>query len=266
MIRFAGRWLIAGLLVGLTSVAGGSAGAAERAGVVLLHGKGGMPESRMMDPLIAALRDAEFLVSTPEMPWSRARRYNGSYEAALDEIARAVAAIRARGATKIVVAGQSQGANAALGFGARRGGVAGIAAIAPGHVPEYFATLDDIASALARAKALVAAGRGDETAEYPDVDQADRSFVATSARIYVSYFDPDGPAVMWRNAAGLRPGTALLWIYGEKDRPNVRRGRGYAFDRAPPNPLNRYVVVDGGHEETPSLGAARIVDWINSLK
>jgi len=260
------RLCVHGVFVALLLAFVAPAAAAGKVGVVLLHGKGGMPESRMMNPLIEAMRGAGFLVATPEMTWSRKRRYDASYEAALAEIARAVAAIRAQGATRIVVAGQSQGANAALGYGARHGGVAGIAAIAPGHVPEYFATLDDIGAALSRAKALVAAGKGDEKSAYPDVNQGDNSMVAASARAYVSHFDPDGPAVMSRNAAGLKPGIALLWIHGEKDRPNERRGREYAFDRAPPNPLSRYIVVEGGHGATPGIGAGRIVDWIKSLQ
>lgn len=240
--------------------------AADRVGVVLMHGKGGMPRSRMMDPLIAALTEAGFLVSTPEMPWSRDRRYDASYSQAMQEIAREVAALREKGAKKIVVAGQSQGANAALGFGALVGGVDGIAAIAPGHVPEYFATLAPVAEALAKAKALVAAGKGDESGEYPDVNQGVDATVTATASVYLSHFDPDGPAVMHRNAATIRPGIPLLWIYGERDRPNVRRGQDYAFDRAPAHPKNRYVVVGGGHGATPRIGAPDIVAWIGSLR
>ncbi len=133
-------------------------------------------------------------------------------------------------------------------------------------MPEYFATLDVIAAALTRAKALVAAGKGDEKGDYPDVNQGDSATVTATAKIYLSHFDPDGPAVMSRNAAALKPGIALLWIYGEKDRGNVRRGREYAFDKAPANALNRYVVVAGGHGATPRIGASEIVDWIRSLK
>jgi len=255
--------LLAGLMLGLVSTPATADG---RMGVVLLHGKGGIPQGRMMKPLIEALKDAGFLVSTPEMTWSRGRGYDASYEQSMDEIAAAVAAIRAAGATKVVVAGQSQGANAALGFGAQRGGVDGIAAIAPGHVPEYFVTLDEIGRAFASAKALVAAGRGNETSSYPDVGQNDFRTVTTSAANYVSFFDPEGPAVMSRNAASLKPGIALLWIHGDGDRPNMRRGRGYGLDKAPPNAHSRYIVVDGKHGQTPRRGAPQIVEWIKSLQ
>jgi dienelactone hydrolase len=54
----------------------------------------------------------------------------------MEEIDRAVARLKSQGAKKIVVAGQSFGANAAIGYGARRDGLAAIMAIAPGHVPE----------------------------------------------------------------------------------------------------------------------------------
>jgi pimeloyl-ACP methyl ester carboxylesterase len=240
--------------------------AAAKMGVVLMHGKGGMPESRMMNPLIEALGDAGFMVTPLEMPWSRERGYDAGYMQAMQEIARAVAALRAKGATKIVVAGQSQGANAALGYGAHVGGVDRIAAIAPGHVPEYFATLPDIGAALEKAKAAVAAGKGDDKDTYPDFNQGAASDITTTARIYLSHFDPDGPAVMYRNAASIKPGIALLWIYGERDRPNVRRGQEYAFDRAPAHPKSRYVVVRGGHGATPRIGAPDIVNCIKSLE
>jgi predicted alpha/beta-hydrolase family hydrolase len=243
-----------------------AAPAEDRIGVVLMHGKGGMPEGRMMAPLISALTEAGFLVSMPEMPWSRDRRYDADYRQAMAEISKEVAALREKGAKKIVVAGQSQGANAALGFGALVGGVDGIAAIAPGHVPEYFATLGPVAEALAKAKELVAAGKGDEKGDYPDVNQGVDATVTATASVYLSHFDPDGPAVMYRNAAAIRPGIPLLWIYGERDRPNVRRGQDYAFDRAPAHPKNRYVVVGGGHGATPRIGAPDIVEWIRSLQ
>ena len=50
-----------------------------------MHGKWGSPD-RAIDTLASALQGKDFLVSTPEMPWSRRRSYDRSAEDALNEI------------------------------------------------------------------------------------------------------------------------------------------------------------------------------------
>src|SRR4029078_1845635 len=110
-------------------------------GVVLMHGKGGNPESNLIAPLTVALEANGALVIAPLMPWygaqGRPQVYAETYDQAMQTIEHAAAALRAKGASKIIVAGESLGSNAALGYGARHGhDLAGIMALAPGHVPE----------------------------------------------------------------------------------------------------------------------------------
>jgi pimeloyl-ACP methyl ester carboxylesterase len=105
----------------------------DRIGMVLMHGKGGTP--KYVSSLGSALRGAGVLVETPSMPWSRHRIYDKGYEESMDEIDTYVAQLKAAGARRIFVAGHSLGANAALGFGARREGLSGIILLAYGHVP-----------------------------------------------------------------------------------------------------------------------------------
>jgi len=111
--------------------------AEEKVGVLLMHGKWGtsLPRSPI-GKLAEALESEGYLVAAPDMPWSRDRGYDKTYEESMSEIDEIVKELRNRGATKIVVGGHSIGANAALGYGARREGLAGILAIAPGHIPE----------------------------------------------------------------------------------------------------------------------------------
>ena len=104
-------------------------------GVVLLHGKGGLPTGYIRE-LASALQGKGYLVSTPTMPWAKNRIYDASFEQAMVEIDREVDALRQKGAKLIVVAGQSLGANAALGYAASRNRVGGIIALAPAHNPE----------------------------------------------------------------------------------------------------------------------------------
>ena len=239
--------------------------AEETIGIVLMHGKGSTSKSRSPIGVLARfLEDKGILVASPDMPWSRGRMLGKSYEESMVEIDEAVNELKDRGATLIVVGGHSMGANAALGYGARREGIAGIAAIAPGHIPESDGYQSRIDNDWKRAKKMVDEGKGDESGEFNDMNQGQTSQIDVSAANYLSWFDPNGPAVMPKNAAALKPGTALLWIIGENDRMN-ERGEEYAFNKAPSNANNAYIVVSGGHKATPKKGKKKILNWLRSL-
>jgi len=249
------------------ALAAPAAHAADRIGVVLMHGKSGTagPKS-LIGSLHAALESAGFLVDAPEMPWSRSRVLDKDYEQSMAEIDDAVSRLKANGATRIVVGGHSMGANAALGYGARRDGLAAVVAIAPGHVPDVagFQRLVDHHYRLARE--MVAAGKGDEVTELNDVNQGRGELISVKAAVYLSWFDPEGPAVMPKNAANLKSGTALFWIIDDKD-AMLRRGddENYAFVKAPKHPKSAYEVIESTHRNTPADGAERIVVWLKAL-
>lgn len=239
--------------------------AAETIGVVLMHGKTGNSKPTSPTGVLAdKLRKAGFLVSTPDMPWSRSRYIEKDYDKALAEIDSAIDELRRSGATKFVVAGHSLGANVALGYGARRAGLAGIIALAPGHTPESAEFQDMIIGELDRAKAMVNAGNSEGIAEFLDVSQGKVRKVKLRPGIYLSWFDPKGEAVMPTNAAQLKPGTPLLWVVGKKDRMS-KQGRSYAFDRAPPHQKSLYLEVSGGHLATPKVAAEQIIEWLRGL-
>jgi dienelactone hydrolase len=231
-------------------------------GVVLMHGKGGSPGG-FVGSTAAALQAAGAKVVMPEMPWSRSRMYDATYEQAMTEIDRAVAQLKAQGATRIVVAGQSLGANAAIGYGARRDGLAAVVALAPGHIPERPMFAQRIAPSLARAKQLIADGKGDVPGTFADQNQAVLSDVRATPRVYVSYFDPNGPAPMPKNAAVMKP-VPFLWVIGRDDQL-LSAGADYAFNRAPKNQKSKYLVVNARHENTPDVAKAEVVAWLKSL-
>jgi dienelactone hydrolase len=215
-------------------------------GVVVMHGKGGKPGSMMA--VSSALSAAGATVVTPSMSWSSGYR---TYSQTLDEVAAHINSLRAKGATRIALVGQSLGANVALGYGAQRGGVQAIAALAPGHRPEGF--IRKSGESLARAKQAVAAGRGSEVGSYFDSNQGRDFQVQTTAAAYVSFFDPAGPAVMSRNAASLKGGS-LLWVIGSGDASAQAVARG-----------GKIVTVSGGHFETPKVAAPHVVAFLESL-
>jgi pimeloyl-ACP methyl ester carboxylesterase len=235
-------------------------------GVVYLHGKGGWPGG-FDGGIVSSLKDEGALAATPEMPWSFHRRYDASYDQAMAEIDAAVAGLKKSGANRIVIIGHSLGANAAIGYAARHPNIAGVAALAPGHLPEVGNLREYVGDAVARAKTLVANGKGNVPQTFPDMAQGIPMTATATPIVYLSWFDPDGPAVIPKNAAAIGAAAMpvpLLWVAGKLD-PIDRRGPEYAFDAAAKNPKSKYVEVFAGHLTTPLVARQQVVDWINSL-
>ena len=230
-------------------------------GIVYLHGKAAWPGA-LNGGILSSLEDEGALVAEPEMPWSFHRRYAATYNQAMSEIDAAVAGLKAKGASRIVVIGHSLGANAAIGYAARHPELAGIAALAPGHLPETEPLRSFVHDAVTRAKQLIAAGQGDVPETFPDMAQGIPLTTTATPVVYLSMFDPDGPAVIPKNTAAMGM-VPLLWVVGKLD-PIDRRGPEYAFDAAK-NPKNKYIEVFAGHLTTPLVARKQVVEWIKSL-
>lgn len=231
-------------------------------GVVLLHGGKGSPvAANYLGGLALDLRRAGHEVATPAMPWAAGRYYDATFDDAMREIDREVDALRQKGATRIVVAGHSFGANAVLGYAASRDTVAGVIALAPGHAPEVF--FKDLQGDISRAKEMVAAGKGKEMATFQDINQGRTFSVRTTAEIYLSWLDPDGKAVMPTAAAAIRKPVPLLLVVGRWEQ--FARGRDYIFDKAPPHPNSRFVVVTADHYNVPDAASDEVRSWLIAL-
>lgn len=239
-----------------------SARADMQTGVVLMHGKDGTALPRSPVGKLAAYLDGTFRVVTPDMPWVRGNELAGTLAQAFAEIDKAIAGLKADGATRIVVGGHSMGADAALAYAAAHPGLAGLLMMAPGHRPDVYAPKN--IAALAEAKSLVAAGTPEKTVTVFDINTGKRGMRQVRADAALSWFDPDGPMVMQNSAAKLQPGTPVLLIIGEEDRfePHARE---LVYDRLPPNPKSAYIVVGGGHKATPVKGRKQIARWLNGL-
>src|SRR5712691_8396877 len=229
-------------------------------GVVFLHGKG-VWAGAFDGGIPSALAAEGAAVTSPEMPWSFGRMYGATYEEAMREIDAVVAGLKGKGARRIVIVGHSLGANAAIGYAARRHGVAAVVALSPGHLPETAEMRARTGAAIIEARALLASG--DKSRHiWPDGIQGVPTFATASPAVYLSMFDPDGPAVIPKNAAALH-GVPLLWVVGESD-PILARGRDYAFARAPRNPKSRYIEVSAGHLTAPRAAQSQVVEWLKS--
>ena len=248
-------------LVWIIAVSPALAAGLQGTGVVFLHGKGVWPGA--FDGGIPGALEAEgAAVASPEMPWSLRRIYGATFDEAMTEIDGAVAGLKAKGASRIVIIGHSLGANAAIAYAARRNAIAAVVALAPGHLPETAEMRARTQEAVAEAKQMM--GAGQETRRlWPDLVQGVPTFALATPATYVSMFDPNGPAVIPKNVAALRS-VPLLWVVGNSD-PIFARGREYAFARAAKNPMSRYVEVSAGHLLTPRAAQAQVVEWLKSF-
>jgi pimeloyl-ACP methyl ester carboxylesterase len=268
MKMFEQRWAVAAswlarliaLALLLAAAAPLQAASLQGMGVVFLHGKGMWPGA--FDGGIPGALEAEGAqVVSPEMPWSFARMYGATFEQAMTEIDTAVTGLKGKGATRIVVIGHSLGANAAIGYAARRSVVAAVVAIAPGHLPETAEMRARTREALTEARQMYAAGE-QARHTWPDMIQGIPTFASATPAVYLSMFDPDGPAVIPKNTVSLR--VPFLWVVGNSD-PIHERGRDYAFARGARNPASRYLEVSAGHLTTSLAARSRVVEWLKAL-
>lgn len=233
----------------------------ERLGVVLLHDKNGAPD-RLVTETARVLRNVGFLVVTPEMPWSKRRGFDATYQQALVEIGLAMEELHLDGATRVALVGHGLGANAALGFAASRPGVFAIAALAPSHDPERHREvfLPDVR----KARTMVANVGGQSRSLFIDINQDKDYDLSTTAEVYLSFNDPDGAAVMPKSCAALKGAPPLLWVVGKRD-PLSFLGSSYAFAKAPSNPSNRYEEVPADHQNVPREAARLVASWLRDL-
>lgn len=232
----------------------------DKIGMILMHGKGGT--TRAVESLAADLAGAGILVETPLMPWSRDRIFDKSYDEAMAEIDGHVARLRARGAKRIIVAGHSLGANASLGYAARRKGLTGIVLLAYGHVPGMGGFAMRISESVNKAQSMIHAAKGEEKAAFDDWNQGRRTSVYGTASDVLSWFDPYGGATIDHNAPKVNRNTPILCVDGSGDRwPRCS----YILPRTPGHPLSKAVTVDADHGGTPAESTAAIANWLRTL-
>ena len=271
IVKFA-RWIAAAALVVVLLGALPSARAElapDKIGIVMMHGKLGTPLGGPNAPggrIVFALRHAGYLVATPEMCWSRYRRYDKPYPDCVAEVDSAIATLKSEGAVAIVVSGLSLGGNATLRYAATHPELLGAIGFNPADDPHNKARNPEVAAVVAHAQALMAQGKGDETTEFLDTNTgpqgAYKVTLDTTPRIYLSFYGPGAVSGLADNAAQIR--VPLLWVKGGKD-PTQRNEPEYAYDKVPANPLNKFIVVPTNHIETPDAAVEPVLAWLKAL-
>lgn len=248
-------------VLGLLLAGGPSIAADKDCAVVLMHGKwGNVRNISFFGDKLRAACDYQSI----EMPWSQRRNYDAPYPAALAEIKTQVDAFRKQGYKRVLVAGHSFGANAALAYMAEIGDADGIIALAPGHSPAFMYQRGIGREAVDQARQLVEEGKGSEKVTMEDLNQGRRQTIRMPAEILFSYFDPKGLGHMPSSAARMKKAVPFIWVIGTGD-PLYPAGTAYAFDKAPPHPASKYLVVQADHAGTPDVAGGDVLAWIQGL-
>lgn len=241
--------------------------AQERIGVLMLHGKN---PGNNRDPNFSPLKDTferqGWLATVPDMPWSRGRYLDGGLDKAMTEIAGHIKGLRDQGATKIVIVGHSMGVPTSMAHAVRGGDVDALVGLAPGHAPVGYYTQPwgkPVHDSINEARALVAAGKGDARERFSDVNQGRQQTMVSTAKDFLSYFDPTSDAEMSVTAPRIPAKVAVMTVIGEKD-PLFKSIKAYYVDKLPTNARNKFLEVSGGHLDTPRVASDEIIAWIKT--
>ncbi len=230
-------------------------------GIVVLHGKQGMSGDRPTAPFLQALRNAGYTVQAPTMCWAGSRIYDATFPDCLREVDTAIAALRAAGARRIVVAGQSLGGDAAIVYASHHPDLAGVIALAPAGQPQQLTRNPQVAQSVALARQMVAAGQGGKQSSFTDANNGHTFMVVTTPAIFLSFVEPGGPADFPAVLPQLR--MPVIWVAGTQDRSQDQAAA--LFARLPANKLNRLVQVNAVHLETPAAGVDAVLEWLKTL-
>lgn len=231
-------------------------------GVVLMHGKWGMPQSPFLKTVVQKLTPL-CAVKLIEMPWSRNRMYDRPYADALAQIRQTVAELRQSGVQWVAVGGQSFGANAALAYMAQVGDADAVLPLAPGHVPEYFYQVPEVRRSVDAARQLLEAGQGETLVEMTDINQGQRRPVKVSAASLWSYFNPQGWGNMALSAQTFIKPVPVFWAIGTLD-PLHGPASENIYKKLPTHPDSRYLVVQANHATTPEVASDELLQWVQA--
>ena len=229
--------------------------------IVVMHGKWGNASSlSFFTSRLTDLCDYKEI----ELPWSKNRLYDSSYPDAINEIHLQVNNFKVAGYKKVLLAGHSFGANAALAYLTIFDDVNGVILLAPGHTPKYMFNQQMNLSTLEQAQELIKSGKGSEKVNFVDFNQGRTESLRASAESFYSYFNPEGLGNMSNSAKLIKKSIPILMVVGTKD-PLFPTAEQNIYLLAPKNSYSKYIVIEAGHGSTPSLSVNQVSDWIISL-
>lgn len=241
--------------------------------LIIMHGKGAPAEGLVNRSAGWAewLAGQGFRVYTPVMPWSN--RWDGTHEDATSAID-ALVDLAAKDGKKVVVGGHSMGAMFTILYRASSlpPAVVGKFVSAPGHmldmIPAHFDFWSDLRSSIDRAKALEAAGKGKEKAQFGGRNTSGSQNITESyemtPEVYLSWHDPG--RLPSHSTALKAASVPVLWTVGSND-PLVRNNASErTFSMMPRHPKSSFVLLEGKHHSNSFLASTEILaSWMKSL-
>jgi pimeloyl-ACP methyl ester carboxylesterase len=229
-------------------------------GIAVMHGKGGGPNG-LVKALADGLEGKGYRVANLEMPWSGKREYDKDVPAAEQEVDAALAKLRTAGATKLFVAGHSQGAVFALHY-ATQHPLDGLIIVAPGGSVGTRFYQQKVGAAVSRARELIAAGKGNVRGDFDEFEGGKgNTTVHTTAASYLSWFDPDGAMNQLKSSAALPAALPVLHVAPTSDYPALMRAKRTMFNALPANPLTKLYEPDANHRSAPTVALEEIARW-----
>jgi len=233
-------------------------------GIVLMHGKGGMP-TKYVSGLASALQEQGYVVANLEMPWSKRRDYDVSVSVAETEVESALNELRSKGAQKLFVAGHSQGGLFALYFGSKHT-VDGIIAIAPGGNVGSITFREKVGDSVEHARKLIAEGKGDEKTRLSDFEGSKGTYIiVTTPSTYLTWFDPDGAMNQKTAIQNIPPQIPVLFIAPTNDYPGLLKIKQSMFESLPRNALTKLYEPSSNHQDAPSASRDEILRWTTAV-
>ena len=227
--------------------------------IILMHGKWGSPPA----PLHSNFSAQRFHVVSPLMPWAGVSGYDKTYEQALEEINQLVIKLRAKGFKKIIIGGQSFGANGALAYGAVYGDVDGMMLFAPGHNPDIDRNWQP--GLVSEAKNNIKEGKPEQSITFTDFNDGGRQrAIETRSDIFYSYFADDSLANMAKSATKIKASIPTTVYMGNGDYV-TRMGSRYFFDRLPSHAKSKYQISSASHREVPMASFDNALDWLKGI-
>lgn len=234
-------------------------------GIVVMHGKGGMPGARHMATFVSALESQGFMVANLEMPWSRKREYDVPVSRGVEEVEAALKNLHSAGAHKVFIAGHSQGGVFAMHLAGKLES-GGVIAIAPGGDVSNKVFRDQLGGSVSLARQMIADGKGEEKAQFEDYEGSrGKNTLTASAAAYMTWFDPDGAMNLQQSIRAANPKIPILWIVPTGDYPGLRRTSIPLFGTLQANPLTRLYEPDSNHLNAPAASADEIVRWVGAV-
>lgn len=237
-------------------------------GLIYMNGKQGPTNTAGSNDIASKAIAAGIRAVVPSMPWGQGgwEKINVTPDQVFGMIDGYASQLRAQGAQRIVVGGQSLGANMALSYAVARRNVAGVVMAAPGHSPGgSYNRNPSIKDAIDQACQLARSGQGNQSFSGLDDNQGNSVRVSTTAGVYCTWMSPRGQASMPAQAPQLPAGIPLMLVIGTKD-PSFGFAEANIYKPAARNPYSKYLVIDGGdHRNTDHSASQRIIDWIKGL-